>query len=389
MENNLRIIPVSSKREYKDFIEIPWLLHGHDPLWVPPLRMVVKKNLDTKKNPFYANAKLQNWIAYRGDKPVGRISAILNNRHNEYHNVKAVGWGFFECEDNVATAAALFQQVETWARQHKMNEVFGPVSPSTNHDCGLQISAFEHPPFIMMTQNPAYYQTLVEANGHQKAKDLNAWLVDQRTTNFNPHLLAGIEKLRKSEDITVRYLNMKNFKEEIKQIFTIYNDAWEKNWGFVPLDYDEFADMAKEMKSIIIPESVPIVEVKGEMAAFGIWLPDLNQVLIHMRSGKLLPTGLLKLLWHTKVKKSINQGRLIALGVKQKFRHLQLPVLIYMQFFQTVPKLGYPVAECSWVLEDNQSMNVGLKFMNGKAYKTYRIYKKELSIPITPQDAKL
>jgi len=374
----LEIRPVSNSKEKKDFINLPWSLHAHDANWVPPLKIAVKDLLNTKKHPFYKQAKLQLWNAYRNNKCVGRIAGIINHAHNQFHNDKTGFWGFFECENNVETSRALFQTVEQWIKEHNMDLLRGPMNPSTNYECGLQISAFDTRPFIMMTQNPPYYADLVEQANFSKAKDLHAWIIDQREVDFDRRLLAKAEAAAQEERITFRHINMKRYNEEVANIFAIYNDAWEKNWGFIPMSDDEFRLFAKEMKAIIIPELILIVEVDGEMAGFGALLPDVNQVLAKIRNGRLLPTGLFKLLWHAKVKKSINQGRIPILGVSKKYQSLQLGPLLYMKYLEIGPKHGFPVSECSWILEDNKSMNFGLKLMGAKKYKAYRIYDKEL-----------
>jgi len=374
----VKIKTVTTKHEKNEFIDLAWQLHGNDPNWISPLRLAVKNSLDTEKHPFYKQAKLQLWNAYRNGKCVGRIAGIINDAHNNFHEEKVVFWGFFECENNLETATALFNSVENWGKQNGMQILRGPVSPSTNYECGLQISAFETQPYIMMTQNPPYYVELVEKNNHFKAKDLNAWLLDGRQAEFHSRLLSKAKQAEKQESITFRHLDMKRFDEEVENILKIYNDAWEKNWGFVPMSDAEFRQMAKEMKSIVVPELIFIVEVNGEIAGFSLWLPDLNQVMAKIRNGNLFPTGLFKLIWHTKIKKSVTQGRILTLGIRKKFQALQLGPMMYLRYLELAPKLGYPLCECSWILEDNKAMNFGLKLMGAKNYKTYRVYDKSL-----------
>ena len=252
------------------------------------------------------------------------------------------------------------------------------MNPSTNHECGLQVTAFETKPYVMMTQNPAYYPELVEKAGFAKAKDLFAWIIDSRRHAFDDKLISKAKRLEAAEHITFRHIDMKRYDEEVEKLLEVYNDAWEKNWGFVPMNDDEFRHMAKDMKTIVVPEMLFIVEVRGEMAGFGLFLPDVNQIMEKIPSGKLFPTGLLKFLWHTKVRRTMNRGRVITLGVKKKFRHLGLAALLYMRYFEIGPKLGFPSAEASWILEDNRAMNQGLKLMGAELYKTYRIYDKTL-----------
>lgn len=372
-----QVRPVSTKNESDDFFLLPWDLHSKDPNWVPPLRIAVKDLLDTKKNPFFKHATMQLWVAYRDGKRVGRIAGVVDQNHNTFHEEKTAFWGFFETENDIETAKALFGVVEAWSKQKGMAMLRGPMNPSTNHECGMQISAFDTKPFIMMTQNPAYYPELVEKAGFSKAKDLYAWLVDN-SAPFDPKLVRRAAQLEQAEHVKYRHVDMKNFDAEIERLLEVYNDAWEKNWGFVPMTDEEFRHMAKDMKQIVVPEMLLIIEVKGETAGFALWLPDVNQVFAKIPDGKLFPTGLLKILWHTKVRKTMNRGRILTLGLKKKYQRMGLAPLMYMRYFQIAPKLGYPIAECSWVLEDNKPMNAGLKYMNGKHYKTYRIYDKPL-----------
>lgn len=371
------VIAVKSRKHFRDFLQVPFHLHKSDPNWVPPLYMVMKNTFD-KNNPFFKNALLQSWVAYKQGKPVGRISGIINKAHNDFHHDTVGFWGFFESDNCSETTAALFKHVEEWAHQQGMTELRGPMNPSTNHECGLQISAFHTKPYIMMTQNPAYYAELVEQQGYSKARDLLAWLIDNEEIKVNPKLLQKIDALQQKENIRVRTLDMRRYDEEVETIFAIYNEAWEKNWGFFPLSVEEYRHMAKDFKSLLIPELIYILEVAGEPAAFSLWLPDINQALVHIRNGKLFPTGLLKLLWHTKVKKTITQGRIPILGIKQKFQHMPLGMMLYLNYFHKAPKLGYQAVECSWVLEENRSMLAALRLLKANHYKTYRIYEKKL-----------
>lgn len=371
------VILVETKQQFKDFLQVPFNLHKKDPNWVPPLLAMVKDTFN-KCNPFFKQANLQSWVAYKDKKPVGRISGIIHQVHNQFHNENIAFWGFFETDDCEETTTALFKEVESWASSQGMNALRGPMNPSTNHECGMQISAFDTKPFVMMTQNPDYYPRLVEKQGYKKNKDLQAWIIDASTTQVNPRLIQKIKGIQKRNNITIRSLNMKRFDEEVETIFQIYNDAWEKNWGFIPLTEEEYRHAAKDLKSIIIPELVYILEKDNEPVAFSVWLPDLNQALIHIRDGKLFPTGLLKLLWHTKIKKSMTQGRVPILGVKKQYQHLPLGGMLYAKYLDEIVDYGYSVSECSWILEDNIAMGTGLKLIGANHYKTYRIYEKSL-----------
>ncbi|MEW6056842.1 MAG: N-acetyltransferase [Bdellovibrionota bacterium] len=378
MATSIKVKTVESKQERDDFFLLPWDIHEDDKNWVPPLLLSVKQTLDTAKNPFWKHAKQKLWVAYQGGACVGRIAGVIDESHNKFHGETTAFWGFFECINDIEVARALFSVVEAWSREQGMNVLRGPMNPSTNHECGLQINAFDTKPFIMMTQNPAYYPELVEKAGFSKAKDLYAWLLDN-SRKFDDKLVQNAKRLQESQGIVVRPIDMAKYEEEIEKIIEVYNDAWEKNWGFVPMTNEEFRHMAKDMKPILVPQLVYIVEVRGETAGFSLWLPDLNQVMAKIPDGKLFPAGLIKLLWYTKVKRIVNRGRILTLGVKKKYRNLGLASLLYLRYYEDAPALGYPLGECSWILEDNAAMNQGLKLMKADLYKTYRIYDKPLT----------
>lgn len=364
-------------KDFNDFLHVPFQLHKHNENWVPPLHHTVKRILD-KKNPFYKNAEINHWVAYRKNKPVGRISCIINKLHHKIHDEKIAFWGFFETENSHEVTNALFKYAEQWAFEQGMQALRGPMNPSINYECGLQISAFDMKPYIMMPQHPEYYMDLVEREGYKKVKDLQAWSACANEAKFDPKKIQIIKKICDKHHITVRTINMNDFKNEIKLIVKIYNDAWAKNWGYLPLDADEFYYLASELRSSILPNFIFIAEVKGEPCGFSVGLPDLNQALIHVRNGKLFPFNFLKLLWLLKVKKVINQGRIPLLGVLQKYQHLPIGGLLYYEYFRKINELNYKQGEFSWILEDNHAMKSGLELINAKHYKTYRIYEKSL-----------
>ncbi len=375
--SDLSIVRVAGRRLHKQFLLLPWEVYKNDPVWIPPLLMAVNQSLDMKKNPFYKHARMERWLALRGKKVVGRMAAVVDDSHNKFHEERTAFWGFFECLDDVDATKALFTVAEEWARKQGMNCLRGPMNPSTNHECGLQVSAFDTKPYIMMTQNPEYYVRLVEQAGYSKAKDLLAWEINGHTAPVDPRLVKFAKRLEERQGVTIRTVDMKRFDEEVERILEIYNDAWEKNWGFVPVSDEEFRLLAKDMKGIIVPEMVYIAELKGEPVAFSLWLPDLNMVMEKIPSGRLLPTGFLKLFWYTKInKRYVNRGRVITLGVKHKYRSLGIAPAMYLKYIHDGPRYGYPIAECSWILEDNKPMNEGLKLMGAQHYKTYRIYDK-------------
>jgi GNAT superfamily N-acetyltransferase len=380
--NDLRLVeftPAENKAERKRFIELQWAINSKDPAWVAPLRLTVEDNLDTKKNPFYKHAEIICWNAYRGSEHVGRIAAVVDSRHNEHHKELMGFWGFFECINDLEVARALFAKAEAWVKAKGMTAIRGPVNPSLNHEAGLVINAFERQPYIMMTHNPAYYVDLVEKLGHQKEKDLLAF--DMTPADFDPRVKRIAERVKARGKLEVRPINMKKFDEEVAMFQGIYNEAWEENWGFVPMDDAEFKHLAKQLKDIIWPEFCQVGFVNGKAIGFALSLPDINQVLKEIPSGRLLPFGIFKLLSGLKPKaKKIRRVRVITLGVVPEWRASGLASVFYYEAFRAADTMGlHEPSEMSWILEDNRDMVSAIEAFSGRpAYKTFRIYQKTL-----------
>ncbi|RZA07559.1 MAG: N-acetyltransferase [Proteobacteria bacterium] len=371
--------PAENKAERKRFIELQWAMNKDDPAWVAPLRLTVEDNLDTKKNPFYKHARIVCWNAYRGSQHVGRIAAVVDERHNQHHNEKMGFWGFFECTNDNEVARALFHKAEGWVKGQGMTAIRGPVNPSLNHEAGLVINSFERQPYVMMTHNPPYYVDLVEKLGHKKEKDLYAF--DMTPADFDPRVKRIAERVKARGKLEVRPINMKKFHEEVALFQGIYNAAWEENWGFVPMDDAEFKHLAKQLKDIIWPEFCQVGFVNGKAIGFALSLPDINQVLKDIPSGRLLPFGIFKLLRGLKPKaKKIRRVRVITLGVIPEWRASGLASVFYYEAFRAADSMGlHEPSEMSWILEDNKDMISAIEAFAGKpAYKTFRIYQKAL-----------
>lgn len=376
------VTAVQSAGEKKEFIAIQYDLNQKYPAFVPPLLMERNDFLNPKKNPFFDHGQVELFIARRGGKAVGRIAAIVDTLYNDTHKSKTGWFGMFECVDDAGVAAALFQAAEGWVKARGMTEVLGPASFSSNGEFGLLVDAHELPPKVLMPWNPPHYQALLEQNGYGKAKDLWAWQID--VTTPIPEKVARIaEKVRKREELTVRPANLKDWDNEIRKIKEVYNDAWENNWGFVPMTDREIEHMAKDLKQIVIPDLALFAEVKGEVVAFSLTLPDANIALKATGNGKLttfgLPIGLAKLLLAMKSK--VNTGRLAVLGIKAGYRRRGLDSVMFLDTFNNSIKQGWAGGEISWTLEDNDMVNRAIEVFGCKKYKTYRLYKKALAAP--------
>lgn len=365
----IEVAAVDGKEALKQFIEFPFSLYRGYPHWVPPLRIAVKELLDRNKHPFYANAETQFLLARRDGRVVGRVAAIFDKAHNKFHDEQAGFFGFFECIDDSAVAEALLARAWEWLRERGAKFMRGPVNPSTNYECAMLIDGFDSDPMVMMTYNPRYYPALMDKVGMRKAKDLYAYLSNANTISMEK-IERVAEKALRSTGVTVRPIDMKNFKADVERVWEVYNAAWERNWGFVPMTREEFAAMGKEMKQILKPDLVLIGEVKDRVVGFALALPDVNQAL-KPAGGRLFPTGLVKILYHQRLIKSV---RVLALGVVEEYRASGLAAGFYATLVRNARKLGFGDCEMSWILEDNVLMNRSLEVMGAKRYKTYRIY---------------
>ncbi len=374
MSSDVTIKPVQNKKELMTFIKLPWKIYAGDPNWVPPLIMDMKNLLSKEKNPFWKHSEGEHFIAWRDGQPVGRISAIINDNHNSLHEEKVVFFGFFESIQDENVAHKLLDTVEKWGKERGMTIMRGPMNPSTNDSCGFLLEGFNSPPVVMMTYNPRYYLDLMESYGLVKAKDLYAYFMDSSVPI--PDKVKHIaELIRKRNNITIRSVNLKKWEEELHVVKQVYNDAWSKNWGFVPFTDEEIDHIAHELKPIIVPELAIVAEIEGEPAGFSLSIPDYNQALIHVKDGRLFPTGLLKLLWY---KRKIDMIRVIIMGVRHKYRNIGIDAVFYYETYTRGIKMGYYKGEFSWILEDNAPMNHTLEKLGSWVYKKYRIYEKTI-----------
>jgi GNAT superfamily N-acetyltransferase len=372
MNHNVIIHPAETRKDLLGFIKFPWQIYKDDPNWVPPLLVERKEFFDKNKNPFFRHADVVFYSARRNGKMVGRIAGIVNYKHIETHKEKVGFFGCFECVKEYEVAKLLLDTVRQWLKSKGMEIMRGPANFSSNEEWGFLMEGFDSPPVIMMTYNPRYYLEFMESYGMVKAKDLYAYFIDKN--RLPPERVNKMaELIKKRENITIRTINMKDFWGEVARIKQIYNLAWSKNWGFVPMTDEEFDHLAKSLKQVIDPHLVFIAEVNGKPAGFALALPDINQALIKL-NGRLFPWGILKLLWHTKIKNKIDGVRLITMGVVPEFQKRGIDTVFYVESFDVGIRRGYTWAETSWVLEDNVLMKRALDLLGATLYKKYRLY---------------
>ena len=369
----LRIEPLDASADMRAFLRLPWRIYRDDPHWVPPLLVEQRKLLNRRKHPFHQHADVEYFLARRGDEVVGRIAAIVNHRHIEFHHEDVGFFGFFECIDDPAAARALILRAEEWLVARGMKAMRGPMNFSTNEECGLLVDGFDTPPMIMTTHNPPYYERLLESAGLRRTKEMYAYLLAELSEPTR--LMRGVARVAERSGAVVRPIRMKELRSEIERVREVYNSAWEQNWGFVPMTEAEFDEMAKQMKQIVDPELCLIAEIGDEPVAFGLVLPDFNQAIRHT-NGRLLPFGLFKLLWHAR---RIDQVRVLTLGVKPEYRRLGLDAMLMLRGYRRALELGYKRSEASWILEDNLPMRRIMERLGWSVYKTYRVYEKPIA----------
>lgn len=367
---------VEGKKDLQRFIDFPHDLYEGDKNYVPMLQMAAKEILSEKKNPFFEHSQVQNYLAYKNNKVVGRISAIRNNNYNKYHNSNVGFWGFYDVIDDYEVSKALFDTVVEWNKNHEFDSIIGPTNFSTNDTAGLLIEGFDSAPIVEMTYNKPYYLNHIEKYGFSKDMDLFAYMIYSKDVSDRSVKLANLIKQRlEKKGITIRTVNMKDFKNEVSKIKKVYNKAWENNWGFIPATDKEFDFLAEGLKMIVIPEYVLVAEYEGEFIGFALTIPDINEITKTFKKGKLFPFNIIKLLTR---KKKTEYVRIITLGVIEGFRKMGIEAVFYANIIEAAKKNNIKGGEASWILENNKEMNTAAEKLNGVKYKTYRIFKKDL-----------
>jgi len=372
----LHIVKVENRKTLNEFIRLLWPLYKDDPAWVPPLILDRRMQL-APNNPYFEHALFSSWVAYRNGKPVGRISAQVDQLHLEQHQDATGFFGMLESEDNSETFKTLLATAENWLRNKGMRRVAGPYNLSINQELGLLVEGFDTPPGVMMGHARPYYAERIEENGYRQEKDLLAYIidVDSKQSRTMQAVMA-----RAQNRVATRFLRKSDFKAELNIIRDIFNDAWSQNWGFIPWTNAEFQHLGKDLKMVVDEDLVSFASVNGEPAAFMVLLPNINEAIQDL-NGRLLPFGWLKLLWRLKVQYP-QTARIPLMGVRSRYHDNILGATLAFSMFASlqppVIKRGIKQVELSWILEDNKGMRNIIEALNGRVYKTYRIYSKEL-----------
>ncbi|MFA6435341.1 MAG: hypothetical protein WCW52_11670 [Elusimicrobiales bacterium] len=351
------------------FVDFPYHLFKGHPYWAGGFKKDARRLLDLG-HPFWRHGERKLFMAYSDCRPVGRLAAIINSKHNAFHDEKCGFFGFFDCVDDRAVSGRLFAAALKWLKSKGMDKVRGPVDPSLNASCGLLVDGFDSPPMIMTPYNPPYYADLVAASGFAKIKDLYAFQAYTRN-GFPERLDKVVRRMIRAGNIRLEPADLARADKALVELKDIYNSAWEKNWGFVPMTSEEIDELARSLKPMLRPEYLYFVKVGGVPAGFALLLPDLNIALKTVK-GSLSPLNFLPFLYRMFFR--INRGRLLALGVKKEFRGRGLELLLIKQAVGSAAKMGWEYGDLSLVLEDNDRINNIIRAAGGRIYKTFRIY---------------
>ena len=372
----IEIKKVLTKKDLSTFIDFPHDLYKDDPNYVPELYLAQKDLLSKKSNPFFQHSDAELYLAQKDGHTVGRIAAVQNNNHIEYTGSQDGHFGFFDVIEDYEVAEKLLDTAKHWIQDKGLKTMLGPANLSTNDTCGVLIDGFDMPPTVMMTYNKPYYDDFLLKYGLKKDMDLLSYkIMTKDLPEKLPRLSAIILERLKNNGITIRKVNMKKFKEDVEKVLYVYNIAWEKNWGFVPMTDAEFKHTAKDMKQILDPDFLLIAEKDGKPIGFVLTVPDMNIPLKQLKRGRLLPFGIFKLLYH---KRFVNRVRVITLGVVEEYRKLGIDAYFYLKAFEEAARKKMEFGEASWILENNELMNRAIVNLNGTVYKKHRLYKQEL-----------
>jgi GNAT superfamily N-acetyltransferase len=373
---SVEIRPVTSRRDRAQFVDLPYRLYSGEPNWVPPLRFERKRVLDPRKNPFFEHAEVQLLLARREGRVVGRISAHVDRNLNEFQGNEWGLFGFFECEDDPEAARALIDAAAAWLRERGRDRMVGPMDFTTNDECGLLIEGHDLVPIILTPWQFPYYRELLEgACGLQKAMDTQMWSLHvQGRDRVHQAIWDMARDVEAKHGIVCRKFRKKDLEAEVGRFLEVYNAAWERNWGFVPLTEKEVRHYAKDLKPVLDENWAMVAERKdtGEVVGAALTLPDYNQVL-HGLNGRLLPLGWLKVL---RGRRTIDRVRVFALGVKPEYQHTGVAARFYEMHYDAAASTPQTHAETGWILETNKSMNRAMEGMGGEVVRRYRLYER-------------
>ncbi len=369
-----KVEPCLTRKDFKLFEQLPERLIGSDPNFLPPFPGTVSKILD-KRHPFHRRGDLFPYVAWRNGEPVGRVAAIVNRAHNEYHHDDIGFFGFFDFIDDPEVSAKLLETAEGDIRRHGLRVIRGPYNPSSNDECGLLVHGFDSPPFVLMPYNPHYYLEHYTRLGLHQARDLYAYYISDATEALS-RTGPIVERLKRRAGITVRCADLKKLHDEVRVLQSLYNETLGNQWGFVPVSVEDLEFAVKDLKQVLDPELVLIAEKDGEPVGISVSIPNVNEFMLKAKASKGW-LRILKFVWYVKTRRP-REGRLAILGVLSGHRNKGVAPAFY---FETI-KRGidrYQGGEIGWVLDVNTEVNKAAELLGAKRYKTYRIFDKPLA----------
>jgi GNAT superfamily N-acetyltransferase len=373
---------VATRRDLKAFIRLPWRLYRGEPNWVAPLVSERRQHLSRRHNPYFEHARAEYFLAVRDGRVVGRITAQVDERFQQFQDNRWGHFGFFECEDDAEAAAALLDTAEGWLTAQGCDRMVGPCDFTTNDECGVLIEGHDRTPLILTPWSHRYYPALLEGAGMTKAMDLLMWeLHIEGRDKVHPAIWELAAKVETEHQITVRPLRKKTLQADVERFIEVYNAAWERNWGFVPLTDAEVRHYSKALRPILDEHWAFLAEKDGETVGAALTLPDFNQVLAHL-NGRLLPIGWAKALYW---RRKIDRVRVFALGVKPEWQHTGVAARFYEMHFDSAEVTPQKWGEMGWILENNLPMNKAMAGMGGEIVRRHRLYERELPVGEAPE----
>lgn len=370
---SVEVRAVGSRRDRREFIELPYRLHATSQQWIPPIRLERRLFHSRKMNAYFKHATAQEFVARRGKRVVGRISAQFDEAYDAQHGPGTGMFGFLELEDDAEVARGLLDAARGWLSGHGRTHMIGPMDYTMNDECGVLIEGFEREPMVKMPWHPPYYQQRMEEAGLEKAIDLYMWALDiSDRAKILPVIFELAEQAKSKHGVQLRHLRRRDLSKHIKGVFgEVYNAAWKRNWGFVPYSDEDLKHLGEEMQLVYDRNWFMAAEKDGETIGTAITLPDVNQ-LLKVMDGKVFPFG-----WYTFLfarKKHIDRVRVGFLGVKPEYQHTGTAALFYVEHFDMATVTQQKWGEMGWILETNRAMNRGMEAMGGQIVKRFRVY---------------
>ncbi len=374
--HSLTLLPVDDAATLRQFIRVPHRVYRDDPNWIAPLNFQEKHRFSPAR-PFFEHARWRGWVVLGDGRPLGRISAQVDDLHQQRYRDHTGSFGMLEAIDDPEVFQLLFEAAQNWLREQGMRRVRGPFNLTINEEVGMLVEGLQYPPCFLMGHGRTYYDLRVRDQGFAKCKDVLAFRINP---DFEaPPVMTKLAQ-RASRKVSVRPLNRSRLAQDTEIMRTIFNDAWQHNWGFVPFTDNEFSDLVKSLILVLPEDYVQIATYEGRPAAFIVMLPNLNEAIRGLR-GRVFPLGWLTILWRFKVR-GLRSGRVPLMGVCQEFQNSPAGPVMAFLVIDAVRKRaaarGMVETEMGWVLEDNQAMCNIIETIGGEAYKRYRIYEKEL-----------